>query len=155
MLAQTTYKNKIISSFSKKEELTKALRASCHIPISQFMAAPPPMIDGEVCVDGCWSNNLPVLPNVLTITVSPFSGPVTIGPPKETSAHFERNCQSIYAHLNNFNRAVTAVYPQEKDLKNYFEEGERDALYFLNHNHLNDEHADMQHIKNHTWTDDD
>ncbi|EPB65018.1 hypothetical protein ANCCEY_15919, partial [Ancylostoma ceylanicum] len=69
-----------------REHLLQCLMASCYIPMySMGYGAEPPHIDGDACIDGGYTNNLPDFDDIRTITISPFSGHAEISPRDEAN----------------------------------------------------------------------
>ncbi|XP_058478559.1 patatin-like phospholipase domain-containing protein 4 isoform X1 [Solea solea] len=65
-------KNHIVSRFTSREELIKALLASSFVPI--YAGLKPVEFRGQKWIDGGFTDALPILPVGRTITVSPFAG---------------------------------------------------------------------------------
>ncbi|RXG71437.1 Patanin-like phospholipase domain-containing protein [Armadillidium vulgare] len=82
-------KNVLLSHFDSREELIQALLASSFIPL--FSGWKPITVRGVRYIDGCFSDNLPVLDSH-TITVSPFKGEFDICPKDD-------NCSFMQALL--------------------------------------------------------
>ncbi|KAJ1355414.1 hypothetical protein KIN20_012808 [Parelaphostrongylus tenuis] len=59
--------NKLISQYSSREELLRCLMASCYIPLYSRGYGKPPVIDGDACIDGGYTNNLPDFDDMRTI----------------------------------------------------------------------------------------
>jgi len=79
--------SKIVNTFTSKEELIQVIMASSFVPgVSGWV---PPVYNGMRVVDGCYSDNRPVL-DENTITVSPFSGNSHICP-RDESQWFSTN----------------------------------------------------------------
>ncbi|KAB7503372.1 Patatin-like phospholipase domain-containing protein 2, partial [Armadillidium nasatum] len=79
-------KNVLLSHFDSREELIQALLASSFIPL--FSGWKPITVRGVRYIDGCFSDNLPVLDSH-TITVSPFKGEFDICPKDENSSFMQ------------------------------------------------------------------
>ena len=79
-----TMKNLLISEFRDKNDVIEALLASSFVPVMSGLK--PPEFRGEYAMDGFCSDNLPRLGDQ-TITVSPFSGDVSISPSEESRDH--------------------------------------------------------------------
>jgi len=139
--------SKIVNTFSSKEDLIQVILASSFVPgVSGWV---PPVYNGMRVVDGCCSDNRPVL-DEKTITVSPFSGNSHICP-RDESQWFSTNNngdeqtgnkeisprKEIDLSLINVYRgyrAMRAKTPEE--LHRLCEEGYKDALLFLLENDL-------------------
>ncbi|XP_074483933.1 patatin-like phospholipase domain-containing protein 4 isoform X2 [Sebastes fasciatus] len=65
-------KNHLVSRFSSREELIKALLASSFVPV--YAGLRPVELRGQKWIDGGFTDSLPILPVGRTITVSPFAG---------------------------------------------------------------------------------
>jgi len=59
----------------------QALLSSAFVPV--FSGLLPPYFQGSRCMDGCYSDNLPIL-DESTLTVSPFCGESDICPRDKT-----------------------------------------------------------------------
>lgn len=129
-------KNQLISQFSSREHLLQCLMASCFIPMySMGYGSDGPIIDGHVCVDGGYTNNLPDFDDIRTITVSPFSGNAEISP-KDEANFFDWKmmvCNQIMnVNLRNIVRGAQALFPPSREiLMNYCELGFKDTFRFL------------------------
>ncbi|XP_031687709.1 patatin-like phospholipase domain-containing protein 2 [Oncorhynchus kisutch] len=129
--------NVIVSEFKSKEELIQALLCSCFIPI--YCGLIPPSFQGVRYVDGGISDNLPQSELKNTITISPFSGESDICP-RDTSFNFHElrfTNTSIRLNLSNMYRLSKALFPPEpKVMAEICQSGYKDALRFLEENHL-------------------
>ncbi|XP_070298757.1 patatin-like phospholipase domain-containing protein 2 [Salvelinus sp. IW2-2015] len=132
--------NVIVSEFKSKEELIQALVCSCFIPI--YCGLIPPSFQGVRYVDGGISDNLPQseLKNTISISpISPFSGESDICP-RDTSFNIHElrfTNTSIQINLGNMYRLSTALFPPEpKVMAEICQSGYKDALRFLEENHL-------------------
>ncbi|XP_069377455.1 patatin-like phospholipase domain-containing protein 4 isoform X3 [Paralichthys olivaceus] len=65
-------RNHIVSRFTSREELVKALLASSFVPV--YAGLKPVEFRGQKWIDGGFTDSLPILPVGRTITVSPFAG---------------------------------------------------------------------------------
>ncbi|XP_021419303.1 patatin-like phospholipase domain-containing protein 2 [Oncorhynchus mykiss] len=129
--------NVIVSEFKSKEELIQALLCSCFIPI--YCGLIPPSFQGVRYVDGGISDNLPQSELKNTISISPFSGESDICP-RDTSFNFHElrfTNTSIQMNLDNMYRLSKALFPPEpKVMAEICQSGYKDALRFLEENHL-------------------
>ncbi|KAI6180485.1 Patatin-like phospholipase domain-containing protein 4 [Aphelenchoides besseyi] len=132
--------NRIVSKFSSREYLALCLNASCFIPIySSGYYAIPPVIDQEPCIDGGYTNNLPVFDDMQTITISPFSGSAIIAPQDENRFEWQLTLgtQIMKINMQNLTRGAHSLFPPTRTvLKAYYEMGFRDGLKFLMDNDL-------------------
>ncbi|KAI1730485.1 ion channel domain-containing protein [Ditylenchus destructor] len=135
---QTDRTNHIVSIYTDRRHLLDCLTASCYIPYySKGLTthANPPEIDGCYYIDGGFSNNLPIIEDIPTITVSPFSGSAMISP-KDAKVIFEWKVvignQVVNVNKQNIVRAAQSLFPPNRQLLNeYYEIGFRDAMTFL------------------------
>uniref|UniRef100_A0A1I7XEV7 PNPLA domain-containing protein n=1 Tax=Heterorhabditis bacteriophora TaxID=37862 RepID=A0A1I7XEV7_HETBA len=139
---QKMRRNELISKFPNREYLIKCLMASCYIPIySMGYTSQPPVINGNLYIDGGYTNNLPDFDDIRTITISPFSGNAEISP-GDNSLFFDWKMtvcnQTMKVNLQNIVRGAQALFPPSRDvLKNYYEMGFKDTFRFLcTHNML-------------------
>lgn len=65
-------KNHIVSRFTSREDLIKALLASSFVPVYAGLNAVE--FRGQKWIDGGFTDSLPILPVGRTVTVSPFAG---------------------------------------------------------------------------------
>jgi len=131
--------NKLISSYTDRQHLMDCLNASCYHPLYSEGFSKPPEIDGEVCIDGAYSNNLPLFSDLLTITISPFSGSAVISPQDENMFDWKMFLGNQYLNVNleNVIRGAQALFPPKGDvLTAYYEMGYQDAMKFLLENNL-------------------
>ncbi|KAI6204604.1 Patatin-like phospholipase domain-containing protein 4 [Aphelenchoides besseyi] len=123
-----------------QEYLALCLNASCFIPIySSGYYAIPPVIDQEPCIDGGYTNNLPVFDDMQTITISPFSGSAIIAPQDENRFEWQLTLgtQIMKINMQNLTRGAHSLFPPTRTvLKAYYEMGFRDGLKFLMDNDL-------------------
>ncbi|XP_028321416.1 patatin-like phospholipase domain-containing protein 4 [Gouania willdenowi] len=125
-------KNHVVSRFSSREELIKALLASCFVPV--YAGLKPVEFRGQTWIDGGFTDSLPILPLGRTITVSPFAGLQDVCP-----IHRGRfNTQLKLANMNimfsveNIKRLNRALFPPSTGTMQAFcEEGFSDAVRFL------------------------
>jgi len=130
--------SKIVNNFATKDELIQVIEASSFVPgVSGWV---PPVYNGVRVVDGCYSDNRPVLDH-RTITVSPFSGNSDICPTDENFNKLYQNdsekkeisprkeidlsAQNIYRGY----RTMRASNPER--LHGLCKQGFTDALKFL------------------------
>ncbi|ROL50048.1 Patatin-like phospholipase domain-containing protein 4 [Anabarilius grahami] len=127
-----TYKNRMVSSFTSREDLIKVLLASCFLPV--YAGMKPVEFQGQKWIDGGISDCLPVLPVGRTITVSPFSGPQDISPTHKgiSKLHFRLANMRIVLSKDNIIRLNQALFPPSlARLKALNQEGYQDAVHFL------------------------
>ncbi|XP_070786678.1 patatin-like phospholipase domain-containing protein 4 isoform X2 [Enoplosus armatus] len=125
-------KNHIVSRFTSREELIKALLASSFVPIYAGLKAVE--FRGQKWIDGGFTDSLPVLPAGRTVTVSPFAGLQDVCP-----VHRGRfNTQLRLANMNimfsmeNIKRLNQALFPPPTGrMRSLREEGFSDAVRFL------------------------
>uniref|UniRef100_A0A183CCC5 PNPLA domain-containing protein n=1 Tax=Globodera pallida TaxID=36090 RepID=A0A183CCC5_GLOPA len=112
---QRDWSNRLISMYPNRNYLLQCLNATCYIPL--YSSSTPPTIDGERYIDGVYSNNLPVpqVPNVHTITISPFSGGANIAP-RDQIGSFDWQMilgqQRINVNIENVVRGAQSLFPQ-------------------------------------------
>ncbi|EYC01717.1 hypothetical protein Y032_0105g3703 [Ancylostoma ceylanicum] len=128
--------NRLISHFSSREHLLQCLMASCYIPMySMGYGAEPPHIDGDACIDGGYTNNLPDFDDIRTITISPFSGHAEISPRDEANFFDWKmtvSNQIMNVNLQNIVRGAQALFPPSHAvLQSYYDQGYKDTLKFL------------------------
>ncbi|CAB3372133.1 Hypothetical predicted protein [Cloeon dipterum] len=129
-------KNVIVSEFSSKEELIQALLSSAFIPV--FSGWIPPRFHGVRYIDGCYSDNLPIL-DENTVTVSPFCGESDICPRDDTYNVLQVNLANTSIELSRQNllRAMRILLPPNPQvLSEMCKQGFDDALRFLHRNNL-------------------
>ncbi|KAK9981094.1 hypothetical protein ABG768_000661 [Culter alburnus] len=127
-----TFKNRMVSSFTSREDLIKVLLASSFLPV--YAGMKPVKFQGQKWIDGGISDCLPVLPVGRTITVSPFSGPQDISPTHKgiSKLHFRLANMSIMLSKDNIIRLNQALFPPSLPrLKALDQEGYQDAVCFL------------------------
>lgn len=125
-------KNHIVSRFTSREDLIKALLASCFVPV--YAGLKPVEFRGQKWIDGGFTDSLPILPVGRTITVSPFAGLQDVCP-----VHRGRfNTQLRLANMNvmfsveNLRRLNQALFPPSSSTMHALcEEGFTDAVRFL------------------------
>ncbi|KAL6733963.1 hypothetical protein Aduo_004555 [Ancylostoma duodenale] len=128
--------NRLISRFSSRDHLLQCLMASCYIPMySMGYGAEPPHIDGDACIDGGYTNNLPDFDDIRTITISPFSGHAEISPRDEANFFDWKmtvSNQTMNVNLQNIVRGAQALFPPSHAvLQSYYDLGYKDTLKFL------------------------
>ncbi|XP_076579989.1 patatin-like phospholipase domain-containing protein 4 [Chaetodon auriga] len=124
--------NHIVSRFTSREELVKALLASSFVPV--YAGLKPVEFRGQKWIDGGFTDSLPILPTGRTITVSPFAGVQDVCP-----VHRGRfNSQLRLANMNimfsmeNIKRLNQALFPPSTSaMRSLCEEGFSDAVRFL------------------------
>ncbi|KAI1716868.1 patatin-like phospholipase domain-containing protein [Ditylenchus destructor] len=132
---QSDYSNRIVSEFPTRDYLLDCLMASCYIPY--YSTGPfgyPPKIDGDYYIDGFYSNNLPILENIPTITISPFSGSAIITPKDVSMFDWKMTVgsQVVKVNMQNVVRGAQALFPPKRRVLNgYYELGFRNAMKFL------------------------
>ena len=104
--------NLLVNQFSDKEDLCRAIRASCHIPSPRIRSV---SFRGRRCIDGGFSNNQPMLATD-TLSVSPFFFDLKadIRPSKKIPPWW------------------VVIVPSEQKAWDFFELGKRDALQYIN-----------------------
>ncbi|XP_054479954.1 patatin-like phospholipase domain-containing protein 4 [Anoplopoma fimbria] len=128
----TSGRNHIISRFTSREELIKALLASSFVPV--YAGLKPVEFRGQKWIDGGFTDSLPILPTGRTITLSPFSGLQDVCP-----VHRGRfNTQLRLANMNvmfsveNIKRLNRALFPPSScSMQSLCGEGFSDAVSFL------------------------
>ncbi|XP_028255003.1 patatin-like phospholipase domain-containing protein 4 [Parambassis ranga] len=125
-------KNHIVSSFSSREELIKALLASSFVPV--YAGLKPVEFRGQKWIDGGFTDSLPILPLGRTITASPFAGPQDVCPVHRGcfSAHLRLANMNVMFSVENIKRLNWALFPPPSStMHSLCEEGFSDALRFL------------------------
>ncbi|XP_067142346.1 patatin-like phospholipase domain-containing protein atgl-1 [Centruroides vittatus] len=128
-------KNLLLSEFDRRDELIQALLCTCFIPI--YTGFIPPTIRGVSYIDGCFSNNQPIL-DENTITVCPFAGEGDICP-EDTSSVLQLHISntSIAISAGNLYNIASSLFPSHPEkLSQIFNEGFDDALKFLQRNSI-------------------
>ncbi|CAD5231057.1 unnamed protein product [Bursaphelenchus okinawaensis] len=137
---QTGRTNVIVDRFKDRDHLVQCLLASCYIPMySMGYYATPPEIDGQLYIDGGYTNNLPTFESMPTITISPFSGSALIAPADTNLFEWRMSLgnQLMKVNMQNIVRGAQALFPPSSQvLHAYYEMGFRDGLKFLLHNGL-------------------
>ncbi|CAL8115066.1 unnamed protein product [Orchesella dallaii] len=128
--------NVIVSQFNTREELIQAILSSGFIPI--FSGWLPPKFQGVRYMDGCYSDNLPIL-DENTITVSPFCGESDICPRDKTVNLMQVNLSNTSIELSrqNLYRFSRTLFPPKAEiLSKMCQQGFDDTLRFLARNDL-------------------
>uniref|UniRef100_A0A7I4Y2E7 PNPLA domain-containing protein n=1 Tax=Haemonchus contortus TaxID=6289 RepID=A0A7I4Y2E7_HAECO len=128
--------NKLICNYSSRNHLIQCLMASCYIPMySMGYGAEAPVIDGQACIDGGYTNNLPDFEDIRTITISPFSGNAEISPEDDVNFFDWKMTvcnQVMNVNLQNIVRGAQALFPPSRAvLESYYQAGFKDAFKFL------------------------
>ncbi|KAF8383452.1 hypothetical protein PRIPAC_72594, partial [Pristionchus pacificus] len=135
-----TRENRLVSVYPTREYLITSLNASCYIPMySMGLTAPPPELDGQGYIDGGYTNNLPDYSDLRTITVSPFCSKCDISPPDDAGFDWKMTLgnQHMKVNLRNIVRGAQALFPPSRaTLKQYHDQGYRDAFKFLLENDM-------------------
>ncbi|GMT02855.1 hypothetical protein PENTCL1PPCAC_25029, partial [Pristionchus entomophagus] len=135
-----TRENRLVSVYPDRDYLIKCLNASCYIPMySMGITAPPPELEGQPYCDGGYSNNLPDYSDLRTITVSPFCSKCDISPPDEVGFDWKMTLgnQHMRVNLRNIVRGAQSLFPPSRaTLKQYYDQGYRDAFKFLLENDM-------------------
>ncbi|KAL3102033.1 hypothetical protein niasHS_003442 [Heterodera schachtii] len=131
---QRDWSNRLISEYPSREYLLQCLNATCYVPL--YSSSTPPTIDGERYIDGVYSNNLPVpdIPNVHTITISPFSGGAIIAPRDQSAFDWQMimGQQRINVNIRNVMRGAQSLFPQSLErLRRLYRAGYYDAMLYL------------------------
>ncbi|KAL7370210.1 hypothetical protein ABVT39_022235 [Epinephelus coioides] len=125
-------KNHIISRFTSREELIKALLASSFVPV--YAGLQPVEFRGQKWIDGGLTDSLPILPVGRTITVSPFAGKQDVCPVHR--GRFDTQLRlanmNIMFSMENIKRLNQALFPPStSSMQSLCEEGFNDAVRFL------------------------
>ncbi|XP_035390842.1 patatin-like phospholipase domain-containing protein 4 isoform X1 [Electrophorus electricus] len=128
-----TGKNRMVSSFTTREDLIKVLLASSFVPV--YAGMKPVEFQGQKWIDGGFTDGLPVLPTGRTITVSPFSGPQDICPHHPIGSvqpHIRLPNMTLKFSWDNIKRLDRALFPAPLPrMQALHEEGFADAVRFL------------------------
>ncbi|XP_021961348.1 1-acylglycerol-3-phosphate O-acyltransferase Pnpla3 isoform X1 [Folsomia candida] len=128
--------NVIVSHFNSREELIQVILSSAFIPL--FSGWMPPKVGGARFMDGCYSDNLPIL-DENTITVSPFCGESDICPRDPTANLMQVNLANTSIELsrqNLYRFSRTLFPPRPEVLSKMCQQGFDDTLRFLARNDL-------------------
>merc|ERR1712049_8072 len=125
-------KNLLVSEFRDKNDVIEAIVASSFVPVMSGLK--PPEFRGEYALDGIYSDALPRLGDH-TITVSPFSGEVSISPPEESRGHMSLpygSGGSVHVSKHNVCKLKHSLIPPNiQKMKSFCEQGFSDARRFL------------------------
>ncbi|XP_053170308.1 patatin-like phospholipase domain-containing protein 4 isoform X2 [Scomber japonicus] len=125
-------KNHLVSRFTSREDLIKALLASSFVPV--YAGLKPVEFRGEKWIDGGFTDSLPVPPVGRTITVSPFAGlqdvcPVHMG---RFRTQLKLANMNVMFSMENIKRLNQALFPPSAAyMHSLYEEGFDDAVRFL------------------------
>ncbi|KAJ8255511.1 hypothetical protein COCON_G00193750 [Conger conger] len=126
-----TRRNRMVSGFASREDLIKVLLASSFVPVYAGINAVE--YQGQLWIDGGFTDSLPVLPAGRTITVSPFSGPQDICPLHIGLAnlHLKLANMDVFFSTDNFIRLNQALFPPTLDtMRRIGQDGYYDAVRF-------------------------
>ncbi|XP_029941991.1 patatin-like phospholipase domain-containing protein 4 isoform X2 [Salarias fasciatus] len=124
--------NQLVSTFTSRDDLIKALLASSFVPV--YAGFKPVTFRGQKCVDGGFTDSLPILPSGRTVTVSPFSGPQDVSPLHRgrSAARLRLANMSVMLSLENIKRLNMALFPPSTAaMRTFCQEGFGDAVRFL------------------------
>lgn len=124
-------RNEIVSNWESREDLVQCLLCSCFLPV--FSGARFPVFRGEKCIDGGFTNNLPIVHNP-SITISPFEGIVDICPKSMSNKprYVKVANEELALTVSNMSRFVRALFPPTAEgLENLYHAGYNDAQHFL------------------------
>uniref|UniRef100_A0A3Q1G0J5 Patatin like phospholipase domain containing 4 n=1 Tax=Acanthochromis polyacanthus TaxID=80966 RepID=A0A3Q1G0J5_9TELE len=127
-----SWKNHIVSRFTSREELIKALLASSFVPV--YAGLTPVEYKGQKWIDGGFTDSLPILPEGRTITVSPFAGLQDVCPVHRGSFRTQLRLanMNIMFSTKNIERLNQALFPPSTStMHSFYEEGFADAVRFL------------------------
>ncbi|XP_069377454.1 patatin-like phospholipase domain-containing protein 4 isoform X2 [Paralichthys olivaceus] len=125
-------RNHIVSRFTSREELVKALLASSFVPV--YAGLKPVEFRGQKWIDGGFTDSLPILPVGRTITVSPFAGLQDVCPVHRGRFHTQLKLANMNVTLSveNIKRLNRALFPPSTSTMHFFcEQGFDDAVRFL------------------------
>ncbi|KAM7365238.1 hypothetical protein PAMP_016183 [Pampus punctatissimus] len=125
-------RNHLISRFTSREELIKALLASSFVPL--YAGIQPVDFRGQKWMDGGFSDSLPVLPVGRTITVSPFAGLQDVCPVHRGRFKLQLKLanMNIMFSTENIKRLNQALFPPPASgMRSLCQEGFDDTLRFL------------------------
>ncbi|XP_053703897.1 patatin-like phospholipase domain-containing protein 4 isoform X3 [Synchiropus splendidus] len=125
-------KNILVSRFTSREELIKALLASSFVPVYAGLQAVE--FRGQKWIDGGFTDSLPILPVGRTITVSPFAGLQDVCPVHRGRHDTQLRLanMNIMLSLENIKRLNQALFPPtHQGLQSLCHEGFSDTLRFL------------------------
>ncbi|CAN9498360.1 unnamed protein product [Ophioblennius macclurei] len=124
--------NQLVSSFTSRDELIKALLASSFVPV--YAGFKPVTFRGQKWVDGGFTDSLPILPRGRTVTVSPFAGPQDVCPLHRgrSNTHLKLANMNVMLSVENVKRLNMALFPPSiGTMRTFCEEGFGDAVRFL------------------------
>ncbi|XP_035493587.1 patatin-like phospholipase domain-containing protein 4 isoform X1 [Scophthalmus maximus] len=125
-------KNHIVSRFTSREELIKALLASSFVPV--YAGLKPVEFRGQKWIDGGFTDSLPTLPVGRTITVSPFAGLQDVCPVHggRYNGQLRLANMDIMFSMENIKRLNQALFPPSTSSMHVLcEQGFDDAVRFL------------------------
>ncbi|TKS66172.1 Patatin-like phospholipase domain-containing protein 4 [Collichthys lucidus] len=125
-------KNHIVSRFTSREELIKALLASSYVPVYAGLKAVE--FRGQKWIDGGFTDSLPIPPVGRTITVSPFAGTQDVCPVHggRFNTQLRLPNMSVMLSMENMKRLNQALFPpSSSSMQSLCEEGFSDAVRFL------------------------
>jgi hypothetical protein len=127
--------NLLVHEFATKRKLLEALQASSFIPVVSGWRLP--CFRGDLVLDGCYSDNLPVF-DASTITVSPFAGDASICPVDDSLLNLRiphgptNSSNSITLSKGNSMKMINALVPPGVDgMMQLCNQGYTDAIHFL------------------------
>nr|XP_045621131.1 1-acylglycerol-3-phosphate O-acyltransferase PNPLA3-like [Procambarus clarkii] len=127
----TSKENILVSNWESREELIQCLVCSCFIPL--FSGHKFPLFRGTKFIDGCFTNNLPVVQQP-TITISPFESLADICPrnPSKEPLYVKIGNEHMAVTFANVARLIHSLLPPPAEvLEDLYVMGYRDAYYFL------------------------
>ncbi|XP_017295091.1 patatin-like phospholipase domain-containing protein 4 isoform X1 [Kryptolebias marmoratus] len=130
-------KNCIVSRFTSRDDLIKALLASSFVPV--YAGLKPVEFRGQKWIDGGFTDSLPILPVGRTITVSPFAGLQDVCPVHRGRFNTQLRLanMTIMFSLENMKRLNQALFPPSTStMQSLCEEGFTDTVRFLNRENL-------------------
>ncbi|XP_074483930.1 patatin-like phospholipase domain-containing protein 4 isoform X1 [Sebastes fasciatus] len=125
-------KNHLVSRFSSREELIKALLASSFVPV--YAGLRPVELRGQKWIDGGFTDSLPILPVGRTITVSPFAGLQDVCPVHRGrfNTRLRLANMDVMFSVENIKRLNRALFPpSNSSMQSLCEDGFSDAVSFL------------------------
>nr|XP_046238661.1 patatin-like phospholipase domain-containing protein 4 isoform X2 [Scatophagus argus]XP_046238662.1 patatin-like phospholipase domain-containing protein 4 isoform X2 [Scatophagus argus]XP_046238663.1 patatin-like phospholipase domain-containing protein 4 isoform X2 [Scatophagus argus] len=125
-------KNYIVSRFTTREELVKALLASSYVPI--YAGLKPVEFRGQKWIDGGFTDSLPILPVGRTITVSPFAGVQDVCPVHRGNFKTQLRLanMNVMLSMENIKRLNQSLFPPStSNMQSLCEEGFSDTVRFL------------------------
>ncbi|XP_013772278.1 patatin-like phospholipase domain-containing protein 2 [Limulus polyphemus] len=128
--------NVLLTQFDSRKDLIQALLCSCFVPF--YSGLLPPKFHGVAYMDGCFSNNLPIL-DENTVTVSPFCGESDICPQDSSFNIMQISLAntSIAISPSNLYRFTTVLFPPHPEiLSKMCQQGFDDTLKFLQRHNL-------------------